>query len=280
MDDCDNGRKFRVVATARVPPRVTVDNQDYNIGSRTSASNTEASSAWLQEVPLPIQLAKLAVDDEGELDPDRWENVATEVFKNAGGHMKGWARNANCDLNGKGLFRWDIKLNRCLVPRAVEDGGMVVSPSTARKSHDMLKTIWHALGQLEQEDASAPEELREVLEGEMGEAPSTIGDMIVRWIRGGGGEDVLGDDNFFDNDDGNGDNAENGDDDDDDENDDDDDDDDDDENDDENDDDENDPDGREDEEDLVAYLQDRITELEESLEDEIRKNEKIGRAHV
>ena len=187
MADCGNGRKFRVVATARVAPRVTVDNHEYNIGSRTSSANTEESSTWLEEVPLPIQLAQLAVDDEGDLNPELWGDVAKEVFKHAGSHMKGWDRAANCDLNGKGLFRWDIKLNRCLIPRSTEDTSSTISPLIARKSHEVLKKIWVALLKLEQEDGSAPEEMKEVLQGEMEESPSSIGDLVVRWIREGGG---------------------------------------------------------------------------------------------
>ena len=121
---CDQGRKFNVVATARVSPMVLVEDTELRLGVKTVANNGDTSPGWLEDIPLPRVLAEMAFD--GQVDPRVWKDIARQTYASRGGFMKGWSRSSNCNLNGKGLFRWDVKLSRCM-PRSDVVNGQRVS---------------------------------------------------------------------------------------------------------------------------------------------------------
>jgi chromosome segregation ATPase len=110
MTECSRNRKFRVIASARVPPVVSVNDHEYKLGLKTVSNNRKTSDSWLEDVPLPRQLAAGAMVDN-VLDPEEWKSIAEQAFR---GGLKRWSRKNNAHLSGKGLFRWDVKLARCM----------------------------------------------------------------------------------------------------------------------------------------------------------------------
>jgi chromosome segregation ATPase len=66
----------------------------------------------LEDIPLPRQLAANAIVDN-VIDPDEWKSIAEQAI----GDPESWDRDSNSKLNGKGLFRWDVKLSRCMTKK-------------------------------------------------------------------------------------------------------------------------------------------------------------------
>ena len=181
MADCEDGEKFRVIATARVAPLVVVDNRNFNIGSKTTTNNTSTAPGWLEDAPLPRTLAAHVSAVGG--GPEEWGRVAEQVYRSPGGVLRGWDRAANCNLNGAGLFRWDVKLSRCLAPSSNHD---TPSKPRAGAKKNMFSGLWAALRAHNQAKRDAPGELERALQNPAGQAPSNTPELIVRWLEGVG----------------------------------------------------------------------------------------------
>ena len=111
--ECTRNRDFRVIASAQIPPLVTVNEHEHKLGIKTQHNNKNTSDSWLEDVPLPRQLVV------GVTDPGEWKSVAEQVYR--GDDLELWDRRHNQHLNGKGLFRWEVNLSRCMVKQ--EGGG-------------------------------------------------------------------------------------------------------------------------------------------------------------
>jgi len=174
----NHAKKFKKIANAHVAPHVIVNNHDYNIGSRIGGNNAIDADSWLCEVPLPIQLAQLAIDADGEMNPALWESIATQIFAK---NEREWNRQTNRNLNGSGLFRWDMSLSRCVIPYVDEDVSY----------ESILRAIWTALCNHQAENGSAPYLLASVLSEDMDDAPPNVGHLVVEWIQGDGGGKMM-----------------------------------------------------------------------------------------